>query len=60
MATPTPVAPPRPRRWLPSATAMALTLSVALSACQIQQAPRNLCEDAPDAPACRGGGLLQQ
>jgi hypothetical protein len=39
---------------------MALTLSVALSACQIQQAPRNLCEDAPDAPACRGGGLLQQ
>ena len=39
---------------------MALALSVVLSGCQDQQAPRNLCEDAPDAPACRGGGLLQQ
>ncbi len=60
MAHPTPVAPPRPRRLLLSATAMAVALSVVLSGCQVQQAPRNLCEDAPDAPACRGGGLLQQ
>jgi hypothetical protein len=39
---------------------MVLTLTVVLGGCQVQQAPRNLCENAPDAPACRGGGLLQQ
>ena len=33
---------------------MAAALSVVLSGCQVQQAPRNLCENAPDAPAFLG------
>ena len=40
--------------------ALALLLVGMLCGCGAQDAPRNLCRDAPDAPACRGGGLLQQ